>query len=274
MVLHAFPLAKLGALLLRQVSKPIANFLKERAKQHPFFRTYLLMPPAQFYNWCEVKMKMWVLNLGKPVQVPPLNEAMAIDLGANVLGEGIVFIVAAGIVGYEYNRQVRKEAAKEAARKEEMSVLNYTIQELYFQIEQQSAQLRELHRTVHSLEGKALQKPWKFISSKEGDDTSKPPPKPPTSPPITPISSPISSPTSGPISSPPAPQIIDNKHSHSHHHHYDHATYETVPMHLEHINRVVVDEPGVILNAVSYLTNDIFNFKNDYFRVIHLQDER
>ncbi|RZF42844.1 hypothetical protein LSTR_LSTR003668 [Laodelphax striatellus] len=260
MVLHAFPVAKLGALLLKQISKPIANFLKERAKQHPFFRTYLLMPPAQFYNWCEVKMKMWVLNLGKPVQVPPLNEAMAIDLGANVLGEGIVFIMAAGIVGFEYSRQVRKEAAKEAARKEEMSVLNYTIQELYFQIEQQSAQLRELHRTVHSLEGKALQKPWKFISApgkgEDKEDTSKPPIPPPNLPPH-------------PTSSSPPPQSIDNKH----HHHYD-ASYEAVPMHLEHINRVVVDEPGVILNAVSYLTNDIFNFKNDYFRVIHLQDER
>ena len=43
----AFPVAKLGALLLRQVSKPIASFAKERAKSHPFFRKYVCMPPAQ-----------------------------------------------------------------------------------------------------------------------------------------------------------------------------------------------------------------------------------
>lgn len=47
MVVAAFPVAKLGALLLRQISKPIASFAKERAKQNPFFRTYICMPPAQ-----------------------------------------------------------------------------------------------------------------------------------------------------------------------------------------------------------------------------------
>lgn len=43
----AFPVAKLGTLLLKQVSKPIANFVKERAKNKPFFRKYVCMPPAQ-----------------------------------------------------------------------------------------------------------------------------------------------------------------------------------------------------------------------------------
>lgn len=47
MVVGAFPLAKLGILLFRQVSKPVANFLKERAKNHPFFRKYVCMPTAQ-----------------------------------------------------------------------------------------------------------------------------------------------------------------------------------------------------------------------------------
>lgn len=56
------------------------------------------------YNWCEIKTKMWVLNLGKPVNIPVLNEAMAIELGANLLGEGVIFIIAAGILIFEYNR--------------------------------------------------------------------------------------------------------------------------------------------------------------------------
>lgn len=47
MVMAAFPVAKLGALLLKQVSKPIASFAKERAKSHPVFRKYVCMPPAQ-----------------------------------------------------------------------------------------------------------------------------------------------------------------------------------------------------------------------------------
>lgn len=47
---------------------------------------------------------MWILNLGKPVNIPVLNEAMAIELGANLLGEGIIFIIAAGVLIAEYSR--------------------------------------------------------------------------------------------------------------------------------------------------------------------------
>lgn len=57
MVVGAFPAAKLGALLLKQVSKPIANLVKSQAKSSPFFRKYVCMPPAHCkttlftYNW-------------------------------------------------------------------------------------------------------------------------------------------------------------------------------------------------------------------------------
>lgn len=47
MVVGAFPIAKLSVLLIKQISKPIANICKERAKNSPFFRTYVCMPPAQ-----------------------------------------------------------------------------------------------------------------------------------------------------------------------------------------------------------------------------------
>ncbi|XP_047004984.1 putative OPA3-like protein CG13603 [Schistocerca americana] len=160
MVVGAFPIAKLGSLLLRQISKPIANAVKERAKASPFFRTYICMPPAQFYNWCEVKAKMWIMNLGKPVNIPSLNEAMAIELGANLVGEGIIFGVAAGVLYIEYNRQTRKETAKEQARKEELDTLHYTIQELYFTTERQDAQIRELTRMIVDLECEVSHKSW------------------------------------------------------------------------------------------------------------------
>lgn len=47
MVVGAFPAAKLGVLLLKQISKPIANAMKAKAKDSPFFRQYICMPPAQ-----------------------------------------------------------------------------------------------------------------------------------------------------------------------------------------------------------------------------------
>jgi len=43
----AFPVAKLAAVLLRQISKPIANYAKQKAKSSYFMRNYVCMPPAQ-----------------------------------------------------------------------------------------------------------------------------------------------------------------------------------------------------------------------------------
>lgn len=158
--LGAFPAAKLGALLLRQVSKPIANFVKERAKQSPVFRSYVCMPPAQFYNWCEVKMKMYFMNLGTAGKVKPLSETMAIELGSNLLGEGIIFVVAAVLLLLEYNRQVRKEQAKEEVRLQETEDLNNVIRDLSLMTEQHSAELRRLTYLVDDLISKVNSKSY------------------------------------------------------------------------------------------------------------------
>ncbi|XP_001649395.2 putative OPA3-like protein CG13603 isoform X1 [Aedes aegypti] len=159
MVVGAFPAAKLGVLAMKQISKPIAALLKERAKNSPFFRKYVCMPPAQFYNWMEVKTKMWAMNLGKPTNVPVLNEAMAIELGANLLGEIVIFTIGAGLLLLEYQRQVRKEANKEEMVMQEKLELQATINELIFQVQRQDTQIREMARVVADLESKSSWKP-------------------------------------------------------------------------------------------------------------------
>lgn len=115
---------------------------------------------------------MWILNLGKPVNVPALNEAMAIELGANLIGEGVIFVIAAGIVYLEYTRQARKDRVKEETRKDEIQRLNTILEDLYFQSERQDAQIRELMRNMHDLQGRVIHKPWH-----------KETPPPPASPP-------------------------------------------------------------------------------------------
>ncbi|CAG9789343.1 unnamed protein product [Diatraea saccharalis] len=171
MVVGAFPIAKLSVLLIKQISKPIANICKERAKNSPFFRTYVCMPPAQFYNWCEVKAKMWILNLGKPVNIPVLSQEMAIELGANLLGETVIFVIGAGLLIIEYNRQSKKEAVKEAKKAEEMEHITSTIRDLYFTVQQQQTQLREMERLVHSISDK---KPPATPTSKKEPSTQSP----------------------------------------------------------------------------------------------------
>ena len=70
----AFPLAKLGFILVRQISRPIANGIANKARKNKIFRDYICLPVAQFFHWCDVKIRMRVLNLGKVTQVPKLNE--------------------------------------------------------------------------------------------------------------------------------------------------------------------------------------------------------
>jgi len=177
MVVGAFPAAKLGVLAFKQLSKPIANMIKERAKHSPFFRQYIAMPPAQFYNWVEVKTKMWALNLGKPANVPQLNETMAIELGANLLGEVIIFTIGAGLLIFEYVRQSNKEANKEEAILLEKKILINTINDLALQLERQDAQLRELNRVVADLDSRTwLPKKLKILPSKKDDAPSDEPP--------------------------------------------------------------------------------------------------
>ena len=99
--------------------------------------------------------------MGKPDSIPPLNEQMAIELGANLLGETIVFVSAAGVLLLEYSRQVRKEEAKENARLAEISEMQRQIQDLNFRYETHDAQLRRVLHAVAELDSKTIRIPWK-----------------------------------------------------------------------------------------------------------------
>lgn len=176
MAVGVFPAFKLGVLFVKQISKPLAKFLVSQAKAHPLFRTYVIIPPAQckcilgsfrehnffyhkvyhaqcftVYHWAEVKAKMYVMNLGKPTKVAKLNENMAIELGANLLGEIIIFSIAGGCLIFEYNRQVTKEAKKEEIRQMQIQKFTDDIQALYDTVLQQESQINYLRSTVNEL---------------------------------------------------------------------------------------------------------------------------
>ena len=42
-----FPVAKLVYMAVKQISKPIARSIKNKATKSPFLRNYILLPPAQ-----------------------------------------------------------------------------------------------------------------------------------------------------------------------------------------------------------------------------------
>lgn len=66
------PLVKVGILVIKQVTKPVAGQIKVFATNHPVFRKYCIQF-AQFYNASEVRLTMRLR--GHTVQeVKPLEE--------------------------------------------------------------------------------------------------------------------------------------------------------------------------------------------------------
>lgn len=114
---------------------------------------------------------MWFLNLGKPVNVPPMNEAMAIDLGANLLGEGILFVIAAVLLIFEYSRQSANNERKEKAQKQEMEDLKYIIKDMAMNQEKQTAQIRELFRNVYDIDSRVVKVPWSLKENPYKEDS-------------------------------------------------------------------------------------------------------
>ncbi|KAI8394339.1 optic atrophy 3 protein-domain-containing protein [Radiomyces spectabilis] len=87
---------KLGSLLIRTLAKPVANSIKTQAKQHPKFREFCI-DVAQKSHRLEMTLKMKFLGYKKEV-IRPLNDAKAIESGANFLSESFVFGVAASVI--------------------------------------------------------------------------------------------------------------------------------------------------------------------------------
>jgi len=149
----AFPVAKLGFLFVKQISKPIAKQIAARAKTSRLFRDYVCIPVAQLFHWYEVKLKVQMMNIGgKVTKVPKLNEARAIEQGSEILSEFILLSVASTILIYEYNRSKEKEEQKEEAATLERERLKQKIFEIEFKVEKQTTQIRELARTVIHIE--------------------------------------------------------------------------------------------------------------------------
>lgn len=73
---------------------------------------------------------------------------MAIELGANLLGEIIIFVIGAGVLLLEYQRQSRKETLKDEMVVQEKMELQAMLNELAFQAERQDTQIRELTRLL------------------------------------------------------------------------------------------------------------------------------
>ncbi|KAF7699299.1 optic atrophy 3 protein homolog [Silurus meridionalis] len=150
MVVGAFPIAKLLYLGIRQLSKPVANRIKAGARRSEFFKNYICLPPAHAYHWIEMRTKMRIMGF-RGSAIKPLNEESAAELGAELLGETIIFLIGGGCLVIEYSRQAWNSRRKEEELNLWIKNLETQIGELALTTEILDTQLREMNRHLQSL---------------------------------------------------------------------------------------------------------------------------
>ncbi|VDN11605.1 unnamed protein product [Dibothriocephalus latus] len=141
-----FPLFKLGILAAKQISRPIVNNLKRRAKSNAFFHRYICTPPGQLYHLWDTRIRLKLLGLETPKTVKKLSDDAAADIGAEILGEFVMFTIGTGLLVLEYRRQSRNEAEKEQRLQDRLSGLRSSIDELERQLQFHEEKLVELNR--------------------------------------------------------------------------------------------------------------------------------
>jgi len=243
----AFPAAKLFFLVIKQISKPIAKSVADRARKSPIFKKYVCLPVAQFFHWYEVKIRMQTLGLGKVKKVPKLNESEAIETGAQLLSEFLLFGIAAGVLIYEYNRSSEKEEAKQEAIKKQEEEQKNKIMNLVFTVEKQEVQIRELTRLAHHIQSDLHKRSMKGLLGAKSPDLPKElqevekTTSEQCDPSIKDISFPIFPPESGVISDAlNSLLVIDNE-------------TEILPESRNSAPRGIDEEEGIVLEAINYI---------------------
>ncbi|XP_044129632.1 optic atrophy 3 protein homolog [Bufo gargarizans] len=147
MVVGAFPIAKLLYLGIRQISKPLANRIKAGARRSEFFRTYVCLPPAQVYHWVEMRAKMRIMGF-RGAAIKPLNEEVAAELGAELLGEATVFLIGGACLVAEYSRQSTNSRRKEEELEARLSSMEGEIARLGLLTDELDARARAAERQL------------------------------------------------------------------------------------------------------------------------------
>lgn len=108
-------LIKLGYLFIKSIAKPVSNVVKKQAVNNKTFRQGCLNLAQRYHQW-EVKLRRRLQGGIAIEHVKPLEESKAIELGANFIGETIVF----GMVGTAILLETTRLKSLERARKEEL----------------------------------------------------------------------------------------------------------------------------------------------------------
>mmetsp|Transcript_5687 Transcript_5687/g.15194 ORF Transcript_5687/g.15194 Transcript_5687/m.15194 type:complete len:187 (+) Transcript_5687:333-893(+) len=117
---HLLPLGKLFGVFLKQLSKPVASRIKERAKTHPTLSN-VCAGLGEGLHRVTVRIFRSSRDADTAAEVKPLKREKAVERGAELIGETFVFAVVGGVTANEVIN-ARKESAARAVAKEQRSL--------------------------------------------------------------------------------------------------------------------------------------------------------
>ena len=98
-----------------------------------------------YHKWETIyKLKILGFAMGKQPNIKPMTEDDAINLSADMLGEIVIFSMAALTVWLEYRRQSKKEKAREELQNSRLGALEKSIESLNIALEAQNQKLEAL----------------------------------------------------------------------------------------------------------------------------------
>ncbi|XP_046849283.1 optic atrophy 3 protein homolog [Xenia sp. Carnegie-2017] len=148
------PLFKLASLAIKQAAKPVANVIKRGAKESDIFKKYLCYYPGQVYHRLDFHIRMRLMGLKGKIDVDPLKETAAVDLGAEILGEVVVFSIGVAVLYAEYRRQKRAESREEDKHLKNFHNLQTKVDELEMCLKHQNEEIEKVHRILNNIEDK------------------------------------------------------------------------------------------------------------------------
>ncbi|KAH9572464.1 hypothetical protein CY35_02G152300 [Sphagnum magellanicum] len=146
------PFAKLGALMIKTLGKPLATRMKVEAAKHPWFRQ-LIINFAQSNHRMQVNIQRRIYGHDTNVAIHPLNEDKAVQDASEILGEFIIFGIGGALVIMEVSRSSRSEAIKEGLRKAEIEALRQADEKSEEELQLMRWRLEELERELRAWRG-------------------------------------------------------------------------------------------------------------------------
>ena len=106
------------------------------------------------YHHLEFHIRMRLMGHEGKIEVKPLKENAAVDLGAEMLGEVVVFSIGVAVLYAEYRRQKRSENREENKHQENFRNLQSKVENLALCVEMQSIAMDQLNECLLKINDK------------------------------------------------------------------------------------------------------------------------